>query len=544
MNRFTKATFSRWARPLLGYLAIVLAMTLFGSTLVRPTALANTKNSPQIDPQPQLAPEAPQTAFPADAPSLGAIPDGPGTPTTCGAFGTPRNITFTVTGVASPLTDVSVSMTGTHSWIGDLEATLIAPDGVTTATLFKNVGAATATACGSSSDFTGPYNISDTAPASPTLWTAAASTPVPAASYRASVALTGANTALTSVFAGIPSANGTWTLRIRDGGAGDTGSITAATLNLTGATACTSAKRPLDFDGDGKTDATVKRNTGGGASGQNTWYIKPSGGGSDITFPWGIQTDFFLNGDYDGDGKSDVVVWRGDIPGNSYWYILRSSNNTLLAVNFGQNGDDPRVTSDYDGDGKTDPAVYRAGAASGDKSTWYWLGSVDGLQHGYQFGQNGDFPAPGDYDGDNKADFVVQRNGGGGGAVFYLHQTTGGDTAIWFGTPTDVIVPGYYDADCRTDIATLRGDGSGGIAWYVRNSTNGSTTAYLFGRSATDFPTQGDWDGDGKTDVGVWRPNADPTLNFFYWVRSIDGALGSIEWGQNGDYPVANFNSH
>src|SRR5262249_19359222 len=150
-----------------------------------------------------------------------------------------------------------------------------------------------------------------------------------------------------------------------------------------------------------------------------------------------------------------------------------------------------------------------------DPSFWYYLGSVDGLQHGYQYGQNGDFPAPGDFDGDNKYDYTVQRNAGSGQAAFYTHKSSGGaDSVTIFGTPTDVIVPGYYDADCKTDIATIRGV-SGSIQWNILNSTTGTYTFYTFGSSATDFPTQGDWDGDGKTDIGVWRPNADPSMDFF-----------------------------
>ncbi|MBS1768147.1 MAG: FG-GAP repeat protein, partial [Acidobacteria bacterium] len=62
--------------------------------------------------------------------------------------------------------------------------------------------------------------------------------------------------------------------------------------------------------------------------------------------------------------------------------------------------------------------------------------------------------------------------------------------------------------------------------------------------SATDFPTQGDFDGDGKTDLAVWRPNADPTQNYFYVRTSSGGALAQTEWGQNGDYPVNNYNAH
>ena len=65
-----------------------------------------------------------------------------------------------------------------------------------------------------------------------------------------------------------------------------------------------------------------------------------------------------------------------------------------------------------------------------------------------------------------------------------------------------------------------------------------------FGLSATDFPTQGDYDGDGKTDIAVWRPNADPAQNFFYSLNSSNGAARIFELGQQGDYPVANYNSH
>ena len=205
--------------------------------------------------------------------------------------------------------------------------------------------------------------------------------------------------------------------------------------------------------------------------------------------------------------------------------------------------DDPTVVGDYDGDGKADPAVYRAGAMAGDHSFWYYRSSVNGLIIGTEWGQNGDFPAPGDYDGDHKNDFVVQRNAGGGQARFFFNNTTSGQSSLIFGTPTDVIVPGDYDGDQKTDIAVVRGSG-GAILWNIRNSSDSSTTSYSFGASATDFPTQGDYDGDGKTDIAVWRPNADPTMDFFYWRRSSDGVNAQAEWGQNGDYPIANYNKH
>ena len=321
--------------------------------------------------------------------------------------------------------------------------------------------------------------------------------------------------------------------RLTDGGAPDTPSA-----------GCPTAKRPLDYDGDGKTDATIVRNTGGGASGAMTWYTRNSATGNVTGTPFGIASDSFLSGDFDGDGKADIAVWRSGAQG--YFYILQSGTNTFRFDAFGQTGDDPRMVGDYDGDGKTDPAIYRGGANAGSPSLWAYRasgGSNAGQIVVVQWGQNGDFPVPGDYDGDGRNDFVVQRNGGGGRAIFYLQQTTAGFAGISFGTPTDVIVPGYYDNDCKTDIAVVRASG-GVINWYIRNSTNGALQAYQFGASATDYPTQGDYDGDGAIDVSVWRPSATAGATSFFWRRSMDGALGFQQWGQNGDYPVANFNTH
>src|SRR5687767_8628409 len=50
--------------------------------------------------------------------NTGAIPDGlSGTPP---QFGAPRTINFAVAGVAGPITDVNVSFTATHTWVGDV----------------------------------------------------------------------------------------------------------------------------------------------------------------------------------------------------------------------------------------------------------------------------------------------------------------------------------------------------------------------------------------------------------------------------------------
>ncbi len=491
--------------------------------------------------------QAPQATFPGTG--TGAIADGlTGTPP---QFGTPLVISFVVSGVSANVTDVQVSFTGTHSWVGDLDFILRAPGGAPSLVVVSRIGVTTAGSFGSSSDYSGTYNFSDAA-AGANIWTAAAATPVPPGTYRTTApGQTGQTnpppvTSLNSTFGGLTpaQANGTWTLTVRDGAAADTGSISAASLTVNPTGPPITPQHIVDYDGDGKTDPSVVRNTGGGSGGQVTWFNKPSTGSpSSTSTPWGISTDFFVPEDYDGDGKTDIAVWRAGPPFGSFFYILQSSTGTLRTDTFGQSGDDPTVVGDYDGDGKSDPAVYRGGANAGDHSNWYYRSSVNGLIIGTEWGQNGDFPAPGDYDNDLKNDFVVQRNGGGGQARFFFRLATGATSSLIYGTPTDVICPGDYDGDGKTDLAVLRASG-GNILWSILKSSDSTSSSTLYGLSASDNYTQGDWDGDGKTDIAVWRPNADPTQNYFYWRRSSDGVDAQTEWGQNGDYPVANFNSH
>jgi hypothetical protein len=126
-----------------------------------------------------------------------------------------------------------------------------------------------------------------------------------------------------------------------------------------------------------------------------------------------------------------------------------------------------------------------------------------------------------------------------------MQQSTAGFATVAFGTPTDVIVPGDYDGDGKTDIAVARGV-SGVWNWFVRPSSTGTISgapAAIFGLTASDFLTQGDYDGDGKTDFGIWRASVTPGASGFWFLGSTSGAV-SVPFGSFGDYPVANFNAH
>jgi hypothetical protein len=57
-----------------------------------------------------------------------------------------------------------------------------------------------------------------------------------------------------------------------------------------------------------------------------------------VAQPFGAAADLPAPGDFDGDGKADVCVFR---PSDGNWYRLNSSNNAFVAQPFGANGDLP-----------------------------------------------------------------------------------------------------------------------------------------------------------------------------------------------------------
>jgi hypothetical protein len=340
---------------------------------------------------------------------------------------------------------------------------------------------------------------------------------------------------MNAAFAGVPDANGTWTLRFVDFGGGDTGTVTAASLILeTGGGGGTPADAPVDFDGDGFTDWAVVRNVGGGANGQVRWYYNLNAGGPTVALDWGLAGDFFIPADYDNDNKDDIAIWRPGAPETAAFYILNSATNTVRVEAFGQTGDDPSVVGDYNGDGADDLAVYRPGSPS----YWFYRTAPGGPVTYTPWGEINDFPAPGDYNGDNMYDFVVQRASGGNGVFWLLYNGTGMTQAVTFGFSNDVIVPGDYDGGGSTDIAIVRAGPGGNIQWWIRSSETQNVIAHPFGIAAGDFPVQGDYDGDGWTDVAVWRGGT-------FWVLSSQ-TLGvqTFGLGSPGDYPVANYNTH
>ncbi|GJM09854.1 MAG: hypothetical protein DHS20C11_21300 [Lysobacteraceae bacterium] len=169
--------------------------------------------------------------------NFGPIPDAPGAGPKF--YGEPRDIEFTVTSLAGNVVSAGVFFDASHTWVGDLRVTLIAPDG-RSHILFENTGAQTAGSGGSGSDLVAENRYSFRDDHVTNWWTTAASgnTQVPSGSY-VTVEAGGdgvpnppATTSLNDVFL-TASPIGTWRLRFEDGWEGDTGEVVEAELALT-----------------------------------------------------------------------------------------------------------------------------------------------------------------------------------------------------------------------------------------------------------------------------------------------------------------------
>ncbi len=307
--------------------------------------------------------------------------------------------------------------------------------------------------------------------------------------------------------------------------------------------------RAVDFNADNKSDYVVAR--AASVTAPTTWYISNNGTSVTSGFQWGTGVGF-ANGDiavpadYDGDGKSDIAVWR-PLAVDSTFYILQSQTNTVRTLVFGQIGDDPTVTGDYDGDGKADPAVYRNNPTAGGQNFFYYRASTGtgNNVNPVAFGVSGDKPYPGDFDGDGKSDFAVYRNNGGN-AQHFQQRSTQGFVSLTYGLFTDKFVTADFDGDYKNDLVAVRNNG-GVYNWYVMTSTSNQFINLAYGSATTDYITPGDYDGDNRTDFAVFRSGTSGVG--FYQFGTLSAPKFSPFGSSAGeltapDYPVAAYQVH
>jgi hypothetical protein len=185
--------------------------------------------------------------------------------------------------------------------------------------------------------------------------------------------------------------------------------------------------QPGDWTGDSKADLMVYRPS------TAQWLLR---GGAPFVFGKPGAGDLAVAGYWGRGNALDAAVFRST---TGYWYI-RGGNR----IKLGSPGDRP-VPADYDGDGRTDAATFTPTSAK-----WTIAG-----QPAFVFGKAGDLPVPADYNGDGRAEAAVYRPGTGEWIL------KGGTTTKWSMRDGDVPVPGLYDNDLKADLAV----------WHPRKAT-------------------------------------------------------------------------
>jgi hypothetical protein len=271
----------------------------------------------------------------------------------------------------------------------------------------------------------------------------------------------------------------------------------------------------------------------------------------------GVGRDVIVPADYVGDNKTEIAVYRRS---NSVYYLAQfpAAPNTGImldrAVPFGIGAtDNPSAVGDYDGNGKDDYTVVRN---IGGTLNWLIMSSTTNTFRSIPFGVpagtgGATFIFRGaDFNGDGRDELVLATTGTAAPqTVTYFvgdSNTGAGILTRSFGQFTNdfVVTPADYTGDGRADFVSVRQTTGTPQIWYINNSATNATTATAFGITNTNFglpgdvPVRGDYDGDRRHDIAIYRPSN----RTFYYISSSNGSIQGQEAGLSGEIPLGFLN--
>jgi Ca2+-binding RTX toxin-like protein len=229
----------------------------------------------------------------------------------------------------------------------------------------------------------------------------------------------------------------------------------------------TGALLQIDMDGAGNAAhwTTIAELTGIHARNSVNVILSSSQPGGATLY---TQGDYGLTGDFNGDGKSDVL-WQNDNGGVAIWQM---NGNQVTALGVGSLPNDWHVVGigDFNGDGKSDVLWQNdnGGVAiwqmNGNQVTALGVGSLPNDWHAVGIG---------DFNGDGKSD-VLWQNDNGGVAIWQMNGNQ--LTALGVGSlPNDwhAVGIGDFNGDGKSDV--LWQNENGGVAIWQMNGNQ--TTA-------------------------------------------------------------------
>ncbi|TBO60955.1 DNRLRE domain-containing protein [Streptomyces kasugaensis] len=269
-----------------------------------------------------------------------------------------------------------------------------------------------------------------------------------------------------------------------------------------------------DYNGDGRGDMAVLYNYGGGKVKVFTALGKPDGGFSAPFSSWSAPAGSWYaehitlhSGDFNGDGRDDLAFWYAYSDGSDVLFTLTADVRGGFNHPFGSLtqpagwwdvAQSKFVTGDFNGDGRDDLAALYGYPDGSVKMHTFLTAPTGGFTPGIQswgstvtgWGDwNRTYLQAGDFDGDGKDDVVA-----------------------------------WYDyADGHDALHTLisKGTGDGGFNKPVQSWNSAAGNWY--------YPhmkiVAGDYDGDGRDDLGAMYGYADGTVRMFTWTATPTGGF-------------------
>lgn len=316
------------------------------------------------------------------------------------------------------------------------------------------------------------------------------------------------------------------------------------------------AYRPVyDFTGDSRTDFSVLASTAGAGTPLTWKFLRnpgiPGPGNAFIrSFVFGVNGDTMVAADYYGDSKTEIAIRR---PTENMFYETLFPETSVAPVtyeNWGLAGDNFGREGDYDGDGKDDETAIRIVS---NRLNWWYKGTNIGsrtVTFGATAAGFSTFAFQGaDFTGDGRDEFVIcQVTNASGAARWYVGDSLTGAKLLevdWGNFNLDYLInPDDYTGDGIADIPVWRGAVTGRSDagyWFIRDTaTNALVPAVKFGLEGVgtgDIPLRGNYDGDQKADIAVFRPST----REWFWINSSNGTLGVQQWGDATDQPLPSF---
>ncbi|MBB5868284.1 hypothetical protein F4553_001663 [Allocatelliglobosispora scoriae] len=298
---------------------------------------------------------------------------------------------------------------------------------------------------------------------------------------------------------------------------------------------------PTDFTGDGKDDIVafthgaladvyVSASTGSGFAGTSVKW-------NDF---FGLSGESVLSGDFNGDGRDDVVAFTHGTLGDVY-VGLSTGSGFLGGAKwhdwFAPGGEIP-VVGDFNGDGKDDIATFTHDTA-GDVYVALSNGSSfgAGIKWHEFFAPAGEFPAVGDVNGDGLDDIITFTQGPVAASDVIVGLSNGssfGPGLKWhdlFAVGAEQPRVGDINGDGKDDIVTFTCNADGDVFAALSTGTGfaGTTVKWNdFFCLTGEFPYLGDYNGDGKDDIIAFTKGT--TNDVYVGLSTGTGFLGGAKW--------------